>query len=362
MKRAAFGYAILAAFFLSNCSTERSSSNDANDGGDRCVRTASGYCASGGCPQTWSEAQNRAVWCGSSEAGVDPSGPSTTFVTVSTSCMGFDVAHAVRGKDTGRDYYYDHGTGELVAVYRFVSGAISCEAGPDGFSPPQCGASTPLFSCGRSGPPSGCDLCCVPGDVSSFMPTWKPPTGFNQGKCTDLQVNALVDCLNNVPDVATCKTFGADLANKACLDCAITRSTASAYGPLVEDSVTAQVNVAGCIALATGDLSATGCGAKRLALSQCELAACEINCPVFAGDTGSELAALLACLPESDTSSCKTFAADAACGSALEGDGGIAAACAQTRATFAENAKAMVQLFCGGIAADGGVTDVGDGG
>jgi hypothetical protein len=189
---------------------------------------------------------------------------------------------------------------------------------------------------------------CVPGDVSTFTPSWKPPTAFHQGKCSDAQIQAFVDCLSGMPDAATCKTFGADAANKTCIACAATPSTAAAYGPLVEGSVTIEVNVAGCIANSTGDTTATGCGAKTLALSQCEGAACEMNCPVPSTDDGTAFMALLACQDKSTTSSCKTFADDAACGDALTGDGGAAAQCNLGGASFADNAVPMVQLFCGG--------------
>lgn len=198
---------------------------------------------------------------------------------------------------------------------------------------------------------------CTPGDVSTFTPSWKPPTAFNQGKCTDAQVDAFVDCLSGLPDTATCKTFGADAANKTCIQCAATPSTAAAYGPLIEGTVTIQVNVPGCIANSTNDVSATGCGAKVLALSECQSAACEANCPVVAPDTDNSMFdALLACQDKAagPTSSCKTYAADAACGDALTGDGGTAAQCNLGGATFGDNAKPMVKLFCGGLAGDGG--------
>ncbi len=153
------------------------------------------------------------------------------------------------------------------------------------------------------------------------------------------QIGALVDCLNALPDAPTCKTFFANAANKSCARCAITAATAATYGPLVEDSVTIDVNEAGCIALATGDVSTAGCGAKVLALRQCEELACEVNCPVPAGDDGT------------------AFAAD------VEEDAGPAAVCVQAGAMFfADNAKAMVKLFCGGIPSDGGVGDAADGG
>jgi hypothetical protein len=237
--------------------------------------------------------------------------------------------------------YYDATSGALVAIVTTRDG--HCVAGPPRFLASAC-VRQPTNTCGCS-------------DSSTFMPTWKPPTRFTQGKCTDVQIAAFVDCLNGKPDAATCKTFTGDAANKSCLQCAETPSTAATYGPLVVGTVTIQVNVSGCIALATGDVSATGCGAKVLALSQCEQTACEPNCPVSSSDTGAEFMALLACQMNSDTTVCKKFADDAACAASVEGDGGVATMCALSGATFADNAIPMIKLFCGGI-----VTDAGDGG
>ncbi len=212
---------------------------------------------------------------------------------------------------------------------------------------------------------SGTTNTCVPGDVSTFTPSWKPPTAFNQGRCSDTQISAFVDCLSGMPDAASCKTFGSDGANKACIECAATPSTSALYGPLVEGTVTIDVNVAGCIARATNDLSASSCGAHIIALDQCKAVACEANCPVPANDDGTAFAALLACVSNAAAGSCKPFADAAACGDALTTDGGTAAQCNQRGTSFADNAIPMIKLFCGGIATivdDAGAADAGDGG
>lgn len=203
---------------------------------------------------------------------------------------------------------------------------------------------------------------CAPGNVSSFVPVWKPPTGFNQGKCTDAQTAAYVDCLRAVPvpNLGTCQAFASDPTNKACLACALTLPTAAKYGPLLNGAVTVEVNTAGCIAEVTGDLSDAGCAASVLAAVQCEQLACETNCPVSSRNDSIPLAALLACEGASGGSVCKAFTVAARCADALTADGGVAAACAQG-ASFTENAKAMVKLFCGG-AGDGGTTDSGSDG
>ncbi len=238
-----------------------------------------------------------------------------------------------------------------------------CPGAPDPVS--TCGNGSWNTSGGLSGKKCASDgdsgnvTTCAPGDVSTFTPAWKPPTAFNQGKCTDAQIAAFVDCLSGIPDAATCKTFGADVANKACIACAATPSTASGYGPLIEGTVTIQVNIPGCIANTTGDVSTTGCGAKGLALIECKSLACEGNCPVPVGDDGTDFNALLACQDKSVDTTCKTYATAASCADALTSDGGAASQCNLAGASFRDNAIPMIKLFCGGVIVDAGAGDGG---
>ncbi|MEO6421074.1 MAG: hypothetical protein ABIP39_16800 [Polyangiaceae bacterium] len=187
---------------------------------------------------------------------------------------------------------------------------------------------------------------CAPGDVSGLTATFHPPTAFHQGACTPTQVSAFIDCLSGLPDANTCKTFVSNAANKTCIACAATPSTAASYGPLVEGTVTINVNVAGCIARTTNDLTATGCGAKIEANTECQQLACETNCPVSATDTGAEFNALLKCQDDSETSVCASYATAAGCADGLI-EAGTAAQCANGGSTFSDNANAMVTLFCG---------------
>jgi hypothetical protein len=206
---------------------------------------------------------------------------------------------------------------------------------------------------------------CTPADISGgALPTWKPPTGFHQGQCTDVQAAAFVDCLSNLPYADACQTFRSEAANGNCRKCAISAlvSPATAYGPLIEGTVAIDVNEPGCIAQVTGDVSATGCGAQLFALRQCEEQSCESNCPVPANDDGTAYNTLLACEKNAASTTCKAYANAATCAIDLERDAGVASVCAQTGGTFADNAKAMVKLFCGGITGDGGITDAGDAG
>ena len=206
---------------------------------------------------------------------------------------------------------------------------------------------------GSAGGEAGIDAraACSPGDVSQFVPGWKPPAAFSHGPCTDAQISALVGCLSDLPDRGTCETFfSSDPVQTNCLACAITDKSASAYGPLVKDGNVVSMNLAGCVARVEGNITATGCGAKMQAAEQCVQAACVRNCPVAKDDAGA-LARLKTCeTSAADARGCATLAAAAtSCSTAIFGDGGVAAECAG-------DVISMVTLFCGYIDgyADGG--------
>lgn len=196
---------------------------------------------------------------------------------------------------------------------------------------------------------------CAPGDVSSFAPKFTPPTGFNQKICSDTQVDAILDCIfNDTADQATCKKLLADKANEPCQNCLITPSSAKTFGPLIENGNIASLNIAGCIANAEGNKTATGCGAKYQAARDCADAACADNCQ---GSDSAALKALQACETQALSGDCKKYADDANCADALLNTGGAAEAC-NAGNTFEEAAAALGKMFCGGgTATDGGASD-----
>lgn len=201
---------------------------------------------------------------------------------------------------------------------------------------------------------------CAPGDVSSYAPKFTPPIAFGSKKCSDTQVDAILDCIfNDAADAATCKKLLADKANTDCQDCLITPSSAKAYGPLIENGGIASINIAGCIANSDGNKTAAGCGAKYQAARDCADAACADACP---GSDAAALKALQACETQALSGDCKKYADDANCADALLNTGGAAEAC-NAGNTFQEAAAALGKMFCGGgTAADGGTDAPADGG
>ena len=194
---------------------------------------------------------------------------------------------------------------------------------------------------------------CKPGDVLSFTPVWKSPAPFDQKKCTDAQVEALVNCLfEGLPDQTTCDAVMADDANKACDACLFTEDTSAAWGPVITSNGTGTLNTGGCIANVQGDTSKNGCGAKYAANIDCGYAACDSNCS--GNDVTDEQ--YNQCLDDAAAGNCKSYATAAACADALTADGGAADKC-RGDGGFTASAIALGKLFCGGAVAIDGGTD-----
>jgi hypothetical protein len=188
---------------------------------------------------------------------------------------------------------------------------------------------------------------CRPGDVETYQPAYHPATAAWQGVCRQDQINGFYDaCLDPQATTATCGAFSSDKANVRCIECIVTPDGSSHYGPLIDHLSFITTNVAGCIELAGSGLS---CAKPLQALSGCELAACEANCPV--NDNASRVA-FDACAGQAARAGCQSYNMAAACLGA-EGDAGLVASCLIQ--TFKEFYDAVVPLFCGAPKVDSGV-------
>lgn len=233
------------------------------------------------------------------------------------------------------------------------SGGFPTDAGPETGSIKADGGSTADSGKTKkdSGDPtpvdedSGTTTSCAPGSVSSFTPQWVPPAVLHANACSATQITTLLDCLfSSTASQATCDAFNQAAANKSCITCAVSQSTAASLGPLVVSADNlVSLNLAGCIARTSNQMTATGCGAKVQAASECTGAACEANCPVPDGDSQA-LKARNDCETAAESSECQTYATDAKCADTLLQ--GASAPCAQG-STFEDVAKSLVTLFCG---------------
>ncbi|CAN5498449.1 hypothetical protein BH09MYX1_BH09MYX1_56870 [soil metagenome] len=182
---------------------------------------------------------------------------------------------------------------------------------------------------------------CRPADVSSFSPSWVPPKPASAA-CTEQTIAQYAnDCLDPATRSTTaCTAF--QTANKSCVACLVTPESASSYGAAISRSNgVISLNVGGCIALLSGDLSPAGCGGKYDANRQCAAASCDDVCAIPDGDDPA-FQAYLKCVSDSAKTTCKSYAA-AVC---AEADAGAVAACSLNGASFVDNFKALAPIFC----------------
>ncbi len=196
---------------------------------------------------------------------------------------------------------------------------------------------------------------CSPTDNSgSFTPKWTPPRQPNPSACSDQQIaDYFAFCYDpNTSNTTKCSQFTSQSPNKACVSCISSKQTDAAYGVLISTGGVAYANVAGCIALLTGDTSDTGCGAKEWASTDCVDDACKANCPVT--DQAS-FQLYDQCTKQAGAASCKQYA-DAQCD--LSDAGSVYDICVNHQA-FADYYTAIAPVFCGGYSADAGPPDGG---
>jgi hypothetical protein len=193
--------------------------------------------------------------------------------------------------------------------------------------------------------PPGDASACRPGDVATYRPAaYVPATAAHKGACSDIDIQIFFDtCLGPTKSSAGCSAFKSGKTTGACAACIVTPATADHYGPVIDDGGFVTANVAGCIEL-TDDLNGFACAKSVQALSGCELAACQANCPV--NDTASR-AAFDACAAQAahGEGSCQYYDTMASQCSDAERDAGQAAACLLS--VFKNFYDTVVPLFCG---------------
>lgn len=213
----------------------------------------------------------------------------------------------------------------VVGVGAFVlSASMASGCSDDSAQPSAIDASTGVDARG-AGDATGNDAndaaACGPREVTGFAPTWTPPVGFHQKKCSPSQLSKLAACSVQGADMASCTAFRNASENADCVRCASAD----------------QHKFAGCVALMTGDVSTTGCPAKFTALIQCTTFACA-GCGDFGG---SSSAALGMCAELAQPGVCKTYADGAKCTGPLVAPGGPASTCAKHDSAY------FADLFCG---------------
>ena len=192
---------------------------------------------------------------------------------------------------------------------------------------PVCGSLPP-----DAAPPP--PICPTPADVSSFTPPAFTPPVVHKGACTSQQIQDLYTaCFSG--SSTQCSTF--TQANQTCASCVMT--TPQSPGPLVAVSTgIIELNIAGCVAIVTGDSSSTSCAARIQANQDCEGAACNAQCPVSDSQSFQDYQK---CIQTAEAGGCSKYA-QAEC--AL--DAGASAQCTGFVA-FQTGYDYMAPLFCG---------------
>ncbi len=162
------------------------------------------------------------------------------------------------------------------------------------------------------------------------------------------------DCLGPNKSKASCSLFEQAAASAACASCVLTPFTAMRLGPILDYGGFVGGNVPGCIEVTESPPGNLMCASAVQALSDCELAACQANCPV--SDSAS-LAAREQCATMADATGCQSYSAavSPAC-SAVSPDGGaLQTVCTDT--VFKDFYDAVVPLFCASSPIDGGAAE-----
>jgi hypothetical protein len=134
---------------------------------------------------------------------------------------------------------------------------------------------------------------CQETPLSNFSPAWRPPHAKSSA-CTAAQIDGFYDhCLAATASTLTCAYFVSRTESDAnCSACILSKSTDPEWGPLVDfGDYRIELNSGGCLALADGDLTENGCGAKLSARDRCTFEACVRNCPLLLDPQGLWLSA-----------------------------------------------------------------------
>jgi hypothetical protein len=177
-------------------------------------------------------------------------------------------------------------------------------------------------------------LPCSPADdAGAFTPTWHPPR-VDKGKCTIAQIDSFRQCINDVdtiaapPSCAPWYSANPKPEDGACLACLVSKPGDAAWGPFVGLPTQTLINVPGCLAIAEGAPSGTGCGGALSASQECGRAACAQSCPVGASDpTTAQLERSYEelCEKAAETGACLAYTGPAQCaGKIVIGDAGNA--------------------------------------
>jgi hypothetical protein len=197
---------------------------------------------------------------------------------------------------------------------------------------------------------------CTPSLPDAFVPSWRPPRQ-PVWACTTGQIQNYYDaCQGRGATAPSCEGFESKIENTPCIQCLITTESRMTYGPYIRwPNGAVSANVAGCVAWAESDLGGGGCGARLMALDQCENVACG-ECTLT---NAAEKDAFDRCKNAARETLCKPYVEAATCMSRAEFD----------RCFFGDDARfyflGLSTFFCStasdaGTQPEGGADDAAD--
>jgi hypothetical protein len=195
---------------------------------------------------------------------------------------------------------------------------------------------------GTPAPPADCN----PAAVTAFQPVWQPPEAWKQNVCTAAQISDFYDaCLTPPISESACNSFVQQ--NAKCAPCLQSQDTDPTGAVIVwhEKMQYWTVNVAGCIADATGDATAAGCGASYAAAIACRQSSCNA-CWVAQGESAT-FQQFSDCESLAGATTCQSYASavPTKCGNL---DSTAAGVCMPSSSATAQQAyMQLAPLFCG---------------
>jgi hypothetical protein len=224
-----------------------------------------------------------------------------------------------------------------------VSGCGVVTSTPTAAAPPSVDASTGSSSGGAS--ESDAASSCLPSNVLTFVQGPYQPAAAPSAACLGADGGGVWEafyeaCLGPMKSTELCAQFKNTPSNAACAACVLTPYTADQLGPILSFGEFVGGNVAGCIEVTTP--SELSCAKFVQALTDCESAACQANCPVT---DVSSLTARQDCASQADELGCLSFYDMAEACRGAEMDAGLAAPCANSG--FKDFYDVVVPLFCG---------------
>jgi hypothetical protein len=138
--------------------------------------------------------------------------------------------------------------------------------------------------------------------VSSYTAAPLVPPRPPENSCTQQQLSDFYDaCVSLTGTMTKCTLLRQ--ANVVCSQCLVSAATDPTWGPIVS-TPSWDFDIAGCVALVTGDASSTGCASAIAAARGCEDAACT-TCEWTPGHDPSEREQ---CIQEADVGACAKYA------------------------------------------------------